>query len=186
MTLQEIKDFVNRCKDAKLLSDLVTVACDQPRLSNCGSERLLPEGPRGNIFLRPMNLGLRGNAVQGEQHNFDHVLFVIKGAVLVREGHQVEVTRELPARPGRAWRVVDGRSEEVDVTLPAGPVQVREWVGPVAEHAFGAGTCKLIRAELWHECVSLEDGTIAFCVFAHRDPDGNIIQSGCGFSHGYV
>lgn len=185
MNIETIKDFVQACKESKMLSDLVSIACDQPALSNCGSEMLLPQGPRGNIFLRPMNLSKAGNTIQGEQHNFDHVFMVIKGKVLIREGHKVEVTRELPERPGKELRIIDSRPVEVDVILPAGPVLVKEWHGPVVENAFEAGTCKLIRAELWHETVSLEDGTIAFCIFAHRDPNGNIIQHGCGFSHGY-
>lgn len=42
------------------------------------------EWQSGNIFIRPNNLPVAGNATQGHTHNFDHTTIVFKGSVHVR------------------------------------------------------------------------------------------------------
>jgi hypothetical protein len=42
------------------------------------------EGPFGNVYLRPMDFGGAGSVIVGHKHNYDHVTFLTRGAVVCR------------------------------------------------------------------------------------------------------
>jgi hypothetical protein len=186
MNPEQIKSFVRECKDAHMLTDLIAIACAQPAIKNLGCEKLLPEGPSGNIYFRQMDLSRVGHRVPGERHNYDHVFIVFAGEAIVREGHKERRLVELPERPGTRIIIEGAMRREESCILPAETVEIEDWVGPVQELAYGPGSWKLIRAGLWHETVSNKPGTIAACIFAHRDEHGEITQTGCGFQKPYV
>lgn len=52
-----------------------------------------------------------------------------------------------------------------------------DWHGP--SHA-------LINAEVRHTITAMEDGTIAWCVYSHRDPQGEVWQQYNGWQDAYV
>jgi quercetin dioxygenase-like cupin family protein len=49
------------------------------------------------------------------------------------------------------------------------------------------GQCHiLIKAGVEHEITALEDDTVFWCVYAHRTPQGDIVQEYTGWSDAYV
>ena len=43
----------------------------------------------------------------------------------------------------------------------------------------------LIKAEVRHRITALEAGTTAHCIYAHRNPQGNVVQKYDGWTPGY-
>jgi hypothetical protein len=43
----------------------------------------------------------------------------------------------------------------------------------------------LIEAGMWHRFESLEDGTVAHCIYAHRTPQGEVTQQYNGWNDAY-
>lgn len=44
----------------------------------------------------------------------------------------------------------------------------------------------LIKAECIHKLTALTDGTTAFCIYAHRTPQGDVVQRYTGWQDAYV
>lgn len=101
----------------------------------------------GNVFIRPNDLPRAGDCVRGHRHNFDHVTYVVRGAVHVRG-----------VKPD----------------------------GAVVEKDFAAGEFFLIKAEVEHEITATVDGTLFHCVYAHRTPQGDVVQEFTGWAPAYV
>ena len=118
----------------------------------------------GNIFVRPFRLEKAGDVMAGHTHNFDHVTYVVRGAV-----------------HARCWR----RALNADGSpmLNAGE---EIWLLE-AERDCPAGTELLIRAAYKHEFVALEDNTECRCIYSHRDPQsGEAVQNHNGWERAYV
>lgn len=113
-------------------------------------------GPLGPIFRRPMEFPDVGSTVLGHFHNFDHITVVFAGGLLARF---------VKVGP-------DGK--------PTG--EIREEVFRVKDGGFEI----LIRADTWHEFISLEPGTRATCYFPHRGWDGEIVADYNGNLHSYA
>lgn len=64
----------------------------------------------------------------------------------------------------------------VRATLPSGAVVEREFHAPA--HC-------LIRADVEHEITALADGTEFWCVYAHRTPQGEVVQQETGWTEAY-
>lgn len=47
----------------------------------------------GNVFIRPMTFAKAGDVVEGHAHNFDHVTYVVRGALQFTAGGRVVVKR---------------------------------------------------------------------------------------------
>ena len=58
--------------------------------------------------------------------------------------------------------------------------------GRVIEQDFTAPAHCLIKAEVEHEITALVDGTEFWCVYAHREPQGDIVQHYTGWGPAYV
>lgn len=68
-------------------------------------------------------------------------------------------------------------SVRVEATLPDGDVVVRQFTAP--SHF-------LVRAEVTHRIESLEKGTQIWCVYSHRNPQGEIVQDYDGWEESYT
>jgi hypothetical protein len=85
---------------------------------------------------------------------------------------------------------VDGHTHTFDHTtiLFSGAVCVRATLpsGRVIEREFTAPAHFLIRKDVTHEITALKDGTTYWCVYAHRDRQGDVVQEYSGWGGAYV
>lgn len=75
--------------------------------------------------------------------------------------------------------VVRGRLK-IERTKPNGDKRIIE-ISATDNYPFG-----LIVAEDSHELTALVDDTVFHCVYAHRDPQGNVVQSYTGWLDAYL
>lgn len=84
---------------------------------------------------------------------------------------------------------VDGHKHNFDHTtiVLVGAVHVLAVLpdGRVIERDFHAPDSFLVKAEVTHEITALEPGTIAWCVYAHRTPQGEIVTEYTGWEAAY-
>jgi quercetin dioxygenase-like cupin family protein len=72
--------------------------------------------------------------------------------------------------------IVFAGSVHVAATLPD---------GRVVEQDFTAPAYFLVKKDVLHEITALEDNSIFWCVYAHRDPQGRVTQEVTGFDPAY-
>lgn len=53
------------------------------------------------------------------------------------------------------------------------------------EQDFKAASHFLVKKDWRHTITALEDGTEFWCVYSHRDPQGNVVQEYTGWSHAH-
>jgi hypothetical protein len=58
--------------------------------------------------------------------------------------------------------------------------------GQIGEHDYHAPNHFLVRKEVEHEITALKDGTTVWCVYSHRDPQGEVVQIATGWPVAYV
>jgi len=58
--------------------------------------------------------------------------------------------------------------------------------GAVIERDFSAGQFCLIKAEVEHEITATADDTLFHCIYAHRTPQGDVVQEFTGWEPAYV
>jgi hypothetical protein len=68
-------------------------------------------------------------------------------------------------------------SVHVKATFPDGKVMEDDFKSP--EHF-------LVGAQVLHEITALEDGTEFWCVYSHRTPQGDIVQTSHGWREAYL
>lgn len=56
---------------------------------------------------------------------------------------------------------------------------------PVAEQDFDTGSYFLVKADVCHDITFIEDGEF-WCVYSHRDPQGEVVQEHNGWLRAYV
>lgn len=111
----------------------------------------------GNIYVRPFILASAGDVLPGHTHNFDHTTFVAKGGVHCR------------------------------ATLPDGTVIERDfWAAHRPENSANTPDFCLILADVVHEFTALVDDSVIRCVYAHRTPQGEVVQQYTGWPAAYV
>lgn len=85
--------------------------------------------------------------------------------------------------------VVDGHAHNFDhVTVVfEGSIHVRATLpsGDIIERNFVKGSEFLVKAEVEHEITALEDNTLFKCYYAHRTPQGDIVQEYNGWTDAY-
>jgi hypothetical protein len=99
-----------------------------------------------------------------------------------------------PNQLATAGDVTEGHTHNFDHTtiVYKGAIHVKATLpdGTVIERAFGEGTGNgrhcLIRADVTHEITALVDDTEYWCVYSHREPQGEISQVFTGWQEGYV
>lgn len=93
---------------------------------------------------------------------------------------------QLPSKGDR----VDGHTHNFDHTTIVfkGAVHVRATLpdGRVIERDFTAPSHFLVRADVAHEITALTENTEFWCVYAHRTPQGDVVQENVGWGPGYV
>lgn len=89
----------------------------------------------------------------------------------------------------RAGSRVDGHRHNFDhVTVVfRGAVHVRAALpdGTVVQREFHAPAHVLIRAQATHEITALVDDTEFWCIFSHRDAQGDVVQEYTGWTEAY-
>ena len=56
----------------------------------------------------------------------------------------------------------------------------------VIENEFHAPNYFLVRKDVWHEITALKDGTEVWCVYSHRNPQGEVTQIDTGWPEAYI
>ena len=86
--------------------------------------------------------------------------------------------------------VTQGHKHNFDHTtiVFSGAVHVKAVLpsGKVIERDFAAPTHFLVKAEVEHEITALEDGTQYWCVYSHRTPQDEIVQTYTGWGDAYT
>ncbi len=89
----------------------------------------------------------------------------------------------------KAGGKVSGHKHNFDHTTIVfkGSVHVRGVLpdGRVIERDFAAPAHFLVKAEVEHEITALADNTTFWCVYAHRTPQGDIVQEHDGWRAAY-
>ena len=67
--------------------------------------------------------------------------------------------------------------------LSNGTVIEREFKSPRPD--YGGPSHALIKADVKHTITATEDGTIFWCVYAHRNPQGEVWQNYTGWAEAY-
>lgn len=96
----------------------------------------------GNVFIREMEFAQAGGAINGHAHKFDHVSYVVRGALRFEQ---------LDGKDGGVVRWVDKRA-----------LDGQNWV--------------LIKAGVWHRIIALDGNSLGHCIYAHRTPQGRVVQ----------
>lgn len=100
--------------------------------------------------------------------------------------------REMPFKT--AGEVVEGHTHNFDHTtyVVRGSIKI-EFLnadGSVKQtaikRAIDGHNWVLIKAEVCHRITALEDNTIAHCIYAHRNPQGEVVQVYEGWMEGYA
>jgi hypothetical protein len=105
--------------------------------------------------------------------------------------------RPMPHRLDRAGDSVEGHAHNFDHTsivlrgaarfeavLSNGPVSIDRFA---ADDEHGDTRCHvLIKAGVSHKITALTDNTIVWCVYAHRNPQGEVVQNFTGWEAAYV
>lgn len=137
------------------------------------SSPLIWQADKSNIFIRPMCFARARMLHDGHTHHFDHTVVVHTGAVRA------------------TVRFLDGREHTEDFRAPAHFLIDAELTHKItcirptdAEviQAVEAMSPDQMRAEL----IRLKTvPTQAWCVYAHRDPQGEVIQRNIGWDRAY-
>lgn len=94
-----------------------------------------------------------------------------------------------PNTLARAGEAVEGHTHNFDHTtiVFTGAVHVKAVLpnGSVVEQDFVAPAHFLVRAHVKHEIRANMDGTVFWCVYAHRSPQGDVTQQYSGWLEAY-
>lgn len=101
------------------------------------------------------------------------------GNIFVRPNWLAKVGDQLP-----------GHAHNFDHTtyVVTGSIRVRGVCpdGRVIEKTFAAGQFCLIKADVEHTITALADDTLFHCIYAHRTPQGDVVQEFTGWEPAYV
>lgn len=137
----ELRALAARVREEGLVSEFLGLLIDSAPRAFSRTERCA-----GNVYRRPMDFAKAGDRIVGHRHKYDHVTYVIRGAVVAR-----------------SW--TEGpKGERTDAK----------------EGTFRAPCAVTVLAGRHHEFVALEDGTLADCIFAHRDYTGEVVDAYMG------
>jgi hypothetical protein len=80
MTVSEIFEAL---KSKGQLAEFLETVGATSGLFNCSTDKVLSEGPYGNLYRRQMVVDTKFAQVEGHKHNYDHVTYLIRGKVLM-------------------------------------------------------------------------------------------------------
>ncbi len=138
----------------------------------------------GNVFIREGGPMTAGDVVDGHAHNFDHVTYISKGAARIERLELVEAPyseEELTAIREALAAAKDGEQSLAEIPETRTETKVLQ---SVEKRASDGRNWVLILAGVLHRITALEDGTIYHCIYAHRTPQGDVVQEYDGWAKG--
>lgn len=75
-------------------------------------------------------------------------------------------------------------SFSIKATLPSGKVVEKQLFSPSSDVGMDRAHA-LIKAGIEHEITALEDNSVFWCVYAHRTPQGDVVQDFTGWQEAY-
>ena len=143
----------------------------------------------GNVFIRPMGgrLGLRpGEVLAGHTHNFDHTTICFAGQWRVRKW--VPMVRDDGSPIAGEWaQIIDlQRDGPFHVLIEAGARHEFTFLGAAVPAWMERYIAKLPPAEAlaFREEYSRAVGR-AWCVYSHRNPQGDVVEHNTGWDEAY-
>lgn len=95
-----------------------------------------------------------------------------------------------PNTLAKAGDLVAGHKHGFDHTTIVfrGAVHVKATLpdGGVIERDFAAPAHFLVKADVEHEITALADDTVFWCVYSHREPQGDVVQEFTGWEEAYA
>jgi hypothetical protein len=79
----DLKALAQQLKESGQLADFMEEIGAVTGLFNCSTEAVLKEGVYGNLYRRQMVVDKKGASMEGHQHNYDHMTYLIRGKVLM-------------------------------------------------------------------------------------------------------
>jgi hypothetical protein len=163
------------------------------------------EWESGNIYIRANAFDQAGMQIDRDLHTFDHTTFIRRGWLLARaklpNGTEIveqfaspeyaEVRRlQLKYEPNKVLRPIRFADTTNEFGHPQFNVRFIEQGEPVPEGGNEiefdpAAWHALIRKDVTHSFLMLAP-TIFDCTYAHRDPQGNVVQKNIGWRAAYV
>lgn len=164
----------------------------------------------GNVFIRPNDVYDVGVPTQRHLHNFDHTTFAQIGWWLVRGvlPDQTEIINQFASEEYRRVRELQLKYEPHLILRPIRFADIKVVTAEKTINQFHIEFIKigddvpeggveiqfepqfshrLIRADVEHEFVLLSEGGGRFdCVYSHRAPQGEVVQTCTGWTPGYV
>lgn len=88
----------------------------------------------------------------------------------------------------KAGDVVEGHAHNFDHTtyVSRGALRFETDGKSIEKHAADGRNWALIKAGVKHRIVALEDNSMGHCIYAHRTPQGEVVQEWDGWEQGYV
>jgi hypothetical protein len=143
----------------------------------------------GNIFIRPMGGrgGLRpGEVVAGHTHNFDHTTICFAGRWRVRKW--VPVVRDDGSPIEGEWgQIIDvKRDGPFHLLIEAGARHEFTFLGASVPAWMELHTAKLPPDEARSFCDQYSHAVgRAWCVYSHRNPQGDVVEHNTGWDEAY-
>lgn len=133
----------------------------------------LPAGPLGNIYRRPFSLTPDSPVMHGHAHKFDHVTFVWDTPVEVKVEWPNGGLLQQIFEKGQHFLTRAGCQHEIKAAQPSYE-EVR------------ASYAALSRDELLHILAMIKSAPPRLdCVYAHRAPQGEVLQQSVGWREAY-
>jgi hypothetical protein len=146
------------------------------------------DGPMGNIFTRQMWFGgptaAPGGVVPGHGHNFPHVTYFPKGNVLAEKlDNSDNVIRSVVKRAsdGFNWLQINAGVRHRFTALPC--LELSE---PLLRQALARAG---MAADVIDKTVTASQANVnalGHCIYAHRTPQGEVVQEYDGWSPAYL
>lgn len=127
---------------------------------------------QGNVFIREMRFERAGDVVNGHAHAFDHTTYVARGAVRIEQLRETKAAIYAELRPGEVFP---------KVLVPAEYEVARS----VEKRASDGYNFVLIKAGVIHRLTALEDNSLGHCIYAHRNPQGEVVEAYDGWAPAY-
>lgn len=133
-----------------------------------------------------------GAVVEGHKHNFDHTTYVVRGGLLFEkldEDGNVIDRIEKRARSGFNWITIEAGVRHRITALPPEHIFTDLMLQTVTVALKAAGMSvpdsKVLELAI-NTAQAMDDRSIGHCIYAHRTPQGDVVQEYDGWTPGYV
>lgn len=115
----------------------------------------------GNIYIREGRLQKEWDVVNWHTHNFDHVTYIARGKIKIEKLEPSEFDKD---------------NNTTKYTT----------ISEVIKSAEDGYNFVLIKSDIIHKLTAMEDNCIYHCVYAHRDPQWEIVEEYNGWTQSYL